>query len=69
MLDVSALIGKVAVLSQRSVKTCAFAHRDRDVFVSSERWESKYEGDGDKKDEEEDEEEGTSMQAQMSQDY
>ena len=71
LLDASVLIGKAAVLSQKSAKNCAYVLLDKDVYVSSARWERQYGGDDLDEDEEEEEEEDdmTRMQAQMSQDY
>lgn len=68
LMDASVLTGKAAVLSQRSAKDLAYALWDRDVFVSSEEWESAHR-DEMGHEEEEDDEESAQMRAQMSQDY
>jgi hypothetical protein len=68
LMDASVLTGKAAVLSQRSAGDLAYALWDRDVFVSSEEWESAHREETGYE-EEDDDEESALMRAQMSQDY
>ena len=78
LLDASCLIRKAAVLSQRAAKSCKYASRDSDVFVSSACWEKMAGGgddDDDNEEEDEDDEEedaeakSRTMMMAMSQDY
>lgn len=67
-MDASVLMGKAAVLSQKSAGDLAYALCDRDVYVSSAEWESRHREEMGYE-EEEDDSESAQMRAQMSQDY